>query len=180
MTLFDILERLANLQQSCFYRDSQLRHLPSVQISALYYLSHCNHYSNTPGAVAEYLGFTKGTISQSLRKLESQGWISREGDSHDKRIVRLFITDKAREILYGVISQNMIDQACASLHHQGETLQQQLLHLLRQLQKQENQRIFGECYQCRFHQTEQEKTYCGLTQELIPKENTRLICREFQ
>ncbi|MCD1127751.1 MarR family winged helix-turn-helix transcriptional regulator [Jinshanibacter sp. LJY008] len=180
MTLFDILERLANLQQSYFYRDPQLRHLPSVQISALYYLSRCNHYSNTPGAVAEYLGFTKGTISQSLRKLESQGWIIREGDNHDKRIVRLFITNKARDILYGVISQNAIDQACTSLPHQGESLQAQLLLLLRQLQKQENQRIFGECYQCRFHQTEQGKPYCGLTKEPIPEENTRLICREFQ
>ncbi|AWH87148.1 MarR family winged helix-turn-helix transcriptional regulator [Limnobaculum parvum] len=180
MTLFDILERLANLQQSCFYHNSQLRHLPSVQIGALHYLSRCNHYSNTPGAVAEYLGFTKGTISQSLRKLESQGWISREGDRHDKRIVRLFITDKAKESLNEVISENMIDQACTSLAHEGETLREQLFQLLRQLQKQENQRIFGECYQCRFHQKQQGKSHCGLTQESIPEENTRLICREFQ
>nr|MBA3613554.1 MarR family transcriptional regulator [Nitrospirales bacterium] len=63
----DVLERLTNLQRM-EARAFGLRYgLQPVQMEALTYLTQCNRYSNTPQAVAEYLGLTKGTVSQSLQ-----------------------------------------------------------------------------------------------------------------
>ncbi|WP_159567259.1 MarR family winged helix-turn-helix transcriptional regulator [Budvicia diplopodorum] len=180
MTLFDILERLANLQQSGFRRNSLLESLPSVQVNALYYLLRCNHYSNTPGSVTEYLGLTKGTVSQSLRKLEEKALIYRQSHPGDKRKVLLFLTDKARQAIEGALSQDNIAKVQSALPSGGEELQLQLMGLLRQVQLREGVRLFGECQFCRFHQRQQGQSFCRLTQELLPSESITLICREFE
>lgn len=180
MTLFDIVERLANLQQSGFQRNALLAGIPSVQVHALYYLMRCNHYSNTPGSVTEYLGLTKGTVSQSLRKLEEKNLIYRQSHPDDKRKVLLFLTDKAKQALEGAISRDSIAKAQSELADGGESLRVLLTALLQQVQQQEGSRLFGECRFCRFHQHQQGKPFCGLTQELLPEESTTLICREFE
>ncbi len=46
--------------------------LQPVHFQVLNYLSRCNKYSNTPAAVANYLGMTRGTVSQSLIILEKR------------------------------------------------------------------------------------------------------------
>lgn len=180
MTLFDILERLANLQQSGFRRNALLADLPSVQVNALYYLLRCNHYSNTPGSVTEYLSLTKGTVSQSLRKLEEKALIYRQPYPGDKRKVLLFLTDKARQAVEGALSQDNIAKIQSELPYGGEKLKLQLMGLLRQVQQQEGVRLFGECQFCRFHQHQQGQPFCGLTQALLPPESITLICREFE
>ena len=47
--------------------------LQPVHLQALIYLARANRYSNTPQALAEYLGLTKGTVSQTLLLLDRQG-----------------------------------------------------------------------------------------------------------
>ncbi|MCP5235370.1 MAG: MarR family transcriptional regulator [Zoogloeaceae bacterium] len=47
--------------------------LPAVQWNILHCLSMANRYSNTPQALTEYLELTKGTVSQSLKRLEARG-----------------------------------------------------------------------------------------------------------
>lgn len=89
VTLFDILERLVSLQTGRLYRHPQLKGLPAIWVQIIYYLTRCNGYSNTPAATTEYLDLTKGTVSQSLNKLESEGWLTKENDGRDKRIVHL-------------------------------------------------------------------------------------------
>ena len=65
-----LLERLGSLIQQSM-RDDAARHgLQPVHIQVLHYLAHANRYSDMPIAVAEYLGVTRGTISQSVAVLE--------------------------------------------------------------------------------------------------------------
>ncbi|MCA9453857.1 MAG: MarR family transcriptional regulator, partial [Nitrospira sp.] len=95
----DVLERLCNLQRM-EARAFGLRYgLQPVQMEALTYLTQCNRYSNTPQAVAEYLGLTKGTVSQSLKVLEQKGFLRKEADHEDKRIVRLAPTTKGSNLV---------------------------------------------------------------------------------
>ena len=60
--LFDLLERLSSLTRVWFRQHPLLADLQPIQLSALLYLARCNRYSNTPLAVTEYLGLTKGTV----------------------------------------------------------------------------------------------------------------------
>lgn len=180
LTLFDLLERLNSLQRSWLRSHEELESLPPVQLSALYYLARCNHYSNTPMAVAEYLGLTKGTVSQSLKKLESNGMIARTADEKDRRSVRLKLTDKSRLLMDALFPPAYLQQAQDAMQQDGGQLLELLTQLLRQLQKQDdNVALFGECHQCRYHQRHDGQPFCGLTQEPLPTSNVNLICREF-
>ncbi|MBJ3814417.1 winged helix-turn-helix transcriptional regulator [Shimwellia pseudoproteus] len=179
MALFDTLERLANLQMMAFYRNPQLKALPAVQIQILYYLTRCNGYSNTPGAVAEYLGLTKGTVSQSLGRLARDGWLEKHSDPRDKRLVRLYPTPTARTAVRSALDQDVIARAEAHLPAGGAELAHQLQTLLGEIQKQQGEQIFGECRYCRFHQQQDSQPQCGLTGEPLTAENASQLCREF-
>ena len=64
-----------------------------VQLAMLGYLRDANRYSNMPQCLAEYLGLTKGTVSQSLKILEERGWVLRQPDGADRRVVRLTLSE---------------------------------------------------------------------------------------
>lgn len=55
--------------------------------------------SNMMSAVAKYLMVTQGTLTVSVSKLEKKGYVERIKDDDDRRVVRLLITDKAKEVL---------------------------------------------------------------------------------
>ena len=67
-----LLERLAGLLRSESRKLLSEYGLQPVQFEALHYLSNCNRYSDTPMAVTEYLGQTKGSVSQTLKVLEKK------------------------------------------------------------------------------------------------------------
>ena len=179
MTLFDILERLVSLQMGSFYRHPQLKGLPTTWVQILFYLTRCNGYSNTPAATTEYLGLTKGTVSQSLNKLEREGWIRRENDGKDKRVVHLVLTSKASEVMHSIM-QETLQEPWDSLAFSEEQLKTVFLAHLRSMQKNQGARMSGECRFCRFHQSINGHPWCGLTEEPIPMESITLICREFE
>ena len=69
--IYEYLERIANLLRTDTRKLGVGKGLQPVQMEALHYLSCCNRYSNTPVAVSDYLGLTKGTVSQTLGVLEN-------------------------------------------------------------------------------------------------------------
>lgn len=73
IALYDYLERLTSLMRAWSREQPLVAELQPVQLSALHYLARCNRYSDTPLGVTEYLGLTKGTVSQSLKVLEGGG-----------------------------------------------------------------------------------------------------------
>ncbi|MCF8012168.1 MAG: MarR family transcriptional regulator [Clostridiales bacterium] len=48
--------------------------------------------------LTEKLNMDKGTTARALKKLEEQGFVTREGDENDRRSKRVFLTTKAREL----------------------------------------------------------------------------------
>ena len=69
--IFYTVERLSELLKVDSRQAGVEQGLQPVQVEVLHYLSICNKYSDTPMAVTEYLGLTKGTVSQTLKVLES-------------------------------------------------------------------------------------------------------------
>jgi Transcriptional regulators len=91
-TLYDYLERLASLMRAWAREQPLMADLQPIQLSALNYLARCNRYSNTPLGVTDFLGLTKGTVSQSLKALEAKGLIEKRPDAQDRRSVHLELT----------------------------------------------------------------------------------------
>ncbi len=74
-------------------------------------LFRCNAHSNTPAALAEYLGLTKGTTSQSIQVLERKGYIAKGHDTEDGRVVRLSLSKTGLQLLTDLQPSDVFVQA---------------------------------------------------------------------
>ncbi|GLK89742.1 MarR family winged helix-turn-helix transcriptional regulator [Pseudomonas turukhanskensis] len=176
--LFDLLERLSSLNRVWFRQHPLLAELQPIQLSALVYLARCNRYSNTPLAVTDYLGLTKGTVSQSLKALEAKGLISKTQDQRDRRSVHLALSEQARSLVAEVMPPAFLANAAAQMGAGAVQLEGLLTELLRTIQRTEDVPGFGLCKSCGYHQSVDGVPYCGLTQEPLAPAEVELICWE--
>tara|TARA_B110000090_G_C13371461_1_gene442244 strand:+ start:307 stop:891 length:585 start_codon:yes stop_codon:yes gene_type:complete len=80
-------------------RIASVEGLTAAQWAVLRYFALANRFSRTPSAFAAFHGTTRGTASQTIKSLETQGYLTRMRSEGDKRSVRLVLTEKARRIL---------------------------------------------------------------------------------
>ena len=179
--IYDVLERLCNLVRMEMRSFGQQYGVQPVQLEALTYLTHCNRYSDSPQAVGEYLGLTKGTVSQSLKVLEKKGFLRKQQDREDKRVVHLTPTAKGRRLVEQSIQANGLEAALGNTKWSRERDIQHGLHtILRTMQHQNNRKTFAACHTCRFNEQHHDGFVCGLTKEPLSQKDIQLICREHQ
>ncbi len=156
--------------------------LQPIQLNALHFLKRANRYSNTPQGVTEYLGLTKGTVSQTLTTLESKGFINKTPDKKDGRVVHLDVTRSGRKLLEKAVPSPSMRNAWKELPHQEQNqLVEDLKRLLVEMQKMNGMKAFGVCGTCRFNRKIGEKKFfCELTEENLSQKDTDLLCREYQ
>lgn len=154
--------------------------LQPVQVEALLYLARCNRYSDTPQAVAEYLGSTKGTVSQTLKVLERNGLVVKRPDPGDRRVVRLELTPEGRELAESLAVPPVLEAALADDRLPAERLDEDLRGLLAAMQRAAGHRTFGTCRSCRFFRREDRGFRCGLTGESLTPADSTLLCREHE
>jgi DNA-binding MarR family transcriptional regulator len=180
--IYDYIERLSNLLRNDSRRGIAEFGLQPIQLEALHYLSICNRYSDTPMAATEYLGQTKGTVSQTLKVLEKKGLLSRHVDSHDKRVTHLKVTAAGQSVLLASIPSPLFVQACKGLSAAVQLeIEDTLEKLLSTLQHSNNMKTFGVCSSCGYNQRNLDGSYlCQLTREPLTSVEVELICREHQ
>ena len=177
----DLLDRLNNLLRMEVRKLGVKYGLQPVQIEALTYLTRCNRYSDTPQAVTEYLGLTKGTVSQSLKVLEKKGFLKKQQDSQDKRMTHLTPTARGRKLIEQSNPATSLKSALADTNSiQGSKLEESLHLLLRKMQHTNDRKTFAACHTCRFNQHHKNGYVCGLTQEALSEREVQLICREHE
>ncbi|MEQ1636621.1 MAG: MarR family winged helix-turn-helix transcriptional regulator [Methylococcales bacterium] len=179
LTSFQLLERISALLSSEDRKRYAALGIQPVHVQVLEYLSLCNHYSDTPAALTEYLGLTKGTVSQSLQILERKGYISKTQDSYDGRVVHLQILEAGLAVLHQVQPLEIFTVAEEQLlHREFKSLRHALGTTLQVLQKANNTKSFGFCTTCRYFRELDGYTLCGLTEEPLNREALQKICRE--
>ena len=145
-----------------------------VHIEALQYLSICNQYSNTAQALSEYLGQTKGSISQSIKLMEKIGHIERKPCQKDKRAIKLYLTKS------GILCLKRVSKKLNSFPNDSSTALK-LKSILEKWQSKNIEQSFGQCCSCRHHiKLSNNKFLCGLTQESLNNEDVKKICREHE
>lgn len=88
---------------------------------------------NTMSHIAGRLMVTQGTLTTNVSKLINKGYVVRYKDEDDKRIVRLKVTEKAKDVLkiHDDFHANMIDKAIGDLGlDQNEVLNESLENIL--------------------------------------------------
>lgn len=178
--LFNLIERLANLLRQETRLEGQSLGLQPIQQEALYYLSTCNRYSDTTLAVTEFLGLTKGTVSQSLKILENKTLIVKIKDIKDKRITHLKVTEAGRDFLMKTCPPQKFTDAISSLSSREQLETKTLLRtVLSNYQQATGRTAFGVCQHCKFNQQTNDGILCGLTKEPLSSDDITLICREY-
>ncbi len=180
LRLLDLFERLGNLSESQLKAAVADFGLVAVHARILLYLARANRYSNTPLAVAEYLGLTKGTVSQSLILLERKGLVARRKDALDRRVVRLELTALGRSLAQA-IEAGHVERWAQAAEGLPAGLVAALTDMLRRLQRAAGRRSFGACRTCRhFLAAAAGGGRCGLTGEALTAEDGERLCREHE
>jgi len=175
-----LLERISSLLRS-ETRGLLLHHgLQPVQFEALHYLSICNRYSDTPMGVTEYLGQTKGSVSQTLKVLEKKGLIKKVDDISDKRVTHLTVTKAGSRLINIILPSPLLSTASEQLTNKDPaSINLSLNRLLKSIQQANDFKTFGQCVTCQHNIKHSEHQYiCGLTKETLSDEDIQLICKE--
>ncbi len=159
--------------------------LTPVQWAVLRYFARANRFSRTPSAFAAFHGTTRGTASQTIKNLETQGYLSRMRSETDRRSVRLVLTDKARAILANDPFESLVraaDSLPPSVHgHFANALQR----MLGQVARERGKPSFGTCASCKHLADDgccregQAPYACGFASEPLLLEELDGVCINF-
>lgn len=179
LTLFDLVERLSLLTRAGLRQAGAAQGLQPVHLQVLFYLNQANRFSNTPQALTEYLGLTKGTVSQTVLVLARRRLVSRYADPRDGRVVRLILTASGAALLKSLNTAGAWRVAVnAASPARISSAMVVLRQVLAQVQTQSGGRSFGICASCRHNQRLGPRSYfCGLYQERLSSPESRRICR---
>jgi MarR family transcriptional regulator, negative regulator of the multidrug operon emrRAB len=177
--VFDFIERMAALLRSEERKKCTSLGLQPVHLQALIYLSKCNKYSDTPVALTNFLGMTRGTVSQTLSLLEKRGYLKKTADTKDRRVVHLALLPEGRAVLELAKPADLFCQA-AVLLKENPTLDYETVYAntLKALQKANKSRSFGLCKTCLYFTTTTDGFVCGLTKEVLTQSDSEKICQE--
>lgn len=172
--LLDRIGRMARGLQYC-------HGLNPAQWDSLRFVAQANRFSRTPGALAIFLGTTKGTASQTLNALEKKGYLTRVPDPEDKRVRHLELTAAGTELL-SEDPLNCLDLAIERLPGEIiDTMTQGLRELCTNMQTRCGGQDMGICTSCGHFQgaTEEGNMRCGFKQADLSCEDAKRVCINF-
>jgi DNA-binding MarR family transcriptional regulator len=159
--------------------------LTAAQWAVLRYFARANRFSRTPSAYAAFHATTRGTASQTIKSLETQGYLTRMRSEDDRRSVRLVLTEKARGILANDPFESLVravGSLPSSVHgHFANVLQR----MLGQVAQERGKPPFGNCTSCQHlagdgrSREEQTPYACGFTKEPLLLEELDGVCIYF-
>jgi DNA-binding MarR family transcriptional regulator len=174
-----LLDRLSRLTRELQFANG----LNPAQWEALRFLAQANKYSRSPTALAEYLGATKGTVSQTLIALENKGLITRCKKTDDRRQVDLCLT-AAGEAMLGNDPMQTLERASTEIADElGAEMVKGLTRLLHDLQTRHKVVEFGVCQDCSLFCVNNEgpaANTCGSTGEAIDQVEKAKICVNYK
>ncbi|HRK67172.1 MAG: MarR family transcriptional regulator [Hyphomonadaceae bacterium BRH_c29] len=171
-----LIERLGRLLRA----GDHAAGLNPAQAEALRYLARANRFSRTPAALAEYLGSTRGTVSQTLLALEAKGMIERKANARDGRSIMLEVTPSGMEF----IGDDPVRMLSRTIDAGGAAsrLADDLEAGLRAFLVERGGRAFGACHTCRHFRLNQrsgnQPHHCALLDEPLREGDKMMICLE--
>lgn len=159
--------------------------LSPAQWNVLRYMSRANQLSRTVSAFAEFHATTRGTASQTVKSLVSQGYLSRTKSKRDGRSVIFDLTDAGRAVLLRDPC-SALDSAAAKLPATTRThLTKGLERLLGRVAQEAAVHTFGACGDCSHvasKESPRKKTRryeCDLSNETLGEAELTQTCINF-
>ncbi|MCS3975333.1 MarR family transcriptional regulator [Bradyrhizobium japonicum] len=129
--------------------DGALNGLRDREWMALRFLARANRFSRTPSALAQFVGTTRATASQTVKRLEDNGYVQRRSADQDKRSVILDVTPRGEKILASDPIAPLV-HAIAALELGASNFRDLLRQILEQLDARKHRHHADSCRQCIF------------------------------
>ncbi|MEM0946447.1 MAG: MarR family transcriptional regulator [Pseudomonadota bacterium] len=150
--------------------------LNPAQAAGLDYLARANRFSRAPSHVADYLGATRGTVSQTLKALERKGLIISRSNPEDRRgLIYDLSPEGAREAERNRAAEAAFDELA---YRDRQALDRGLRSAMQALLDIRGGRSFGVCGICRYHKIEGRMRHCALMDETLAGPEAAQICHE--
>ena len=152
--------------------------LNPAQWAALRYLGRANRYSRTPTAISDYLGTTRGTMSQTIKALEAKGLIGRETSGRDRRAVLLRLTGAGEAALEND-PLHCVASVAGVLGDEMDEASRFLDRVVDCLQAKSGGLSYGVCTDCTHfcrNSFAEDVHRCGLTGDPLSVEDSTKIC----
>ena len=175
-----LLNRLSRIAHA-----AQFSHgLNPAQWEALRYIGRANRYSVSPTALADYVGSTKGTVSQTLIALEAKGLVRRVRDECDRRKVTLALTGQGTDLL----AEDPLCNLSAAADTLGENDRGQVVKGLRAMLDdlciRQGAKNFGVCGDCCHLRKDNDDPcaggVCGVTADKLAIDELDRLCVNFE
>ncbi|MEP0321929.1 MarR family winged helix-turn-helix transcriptional regulator [Bauldia litoralis] len=167
-----LINRLARLDAAETWKVD----LNPAQIAAIEYLGRANRFSRAPSHVAEYLGTTRGTMSQTLKSLVRKGYVTERQSETDKRSISFELTEAGRPLAG---REGALADAIKALPAQDQDrLSESLSALLKARLLANGGRAFGICKTCVHHRATENAAHCALLSLPLSTDETTQICHE--
>lgn len=167
-----LVERLSHLVREDLRAVATRHDLPLAQLEVLRFLAVANRFSDTVSGLVEYVGATKGTLSQSVNALERKGLVTRVADAGDRRVQHCVLTDAGVAIVRESHQESALGEVLDA--PSAESLE----GLLRATLRARGGRAFGVCRSCLHHRASADGRRCALLDVPLSDEDARRICRE--
>lgn len=151
----------------------------------LRYFSRANRFSRTVSAFADYHATTRGTASQTVKRLIEQGYLTRTPSNRDGRSVRLELTKKGRRALLDDPLEALVRSLGGIPRRTRADMTRRLERVLEHLARERGGCLFGTCPSCRYLEVDssgvegEQTKHCGLFDEPLQPEELERICVNF-
>ena len=167
-----MIDRLSRLTAA----DDRTGDLNPAQAASLDYLGRANRFSRAPSHVADYLGATRGTVSQTLKALERKGLIQARSNPDDRRGLIYDLTPEgaqwADRIRASEAALETLDKPDRAALDRG------LRAAMTSMLEVRGGRPFGICGLCRYHETDGAGRRCALLDVALAAPEAAQICHE--
>jgi DNA-binding MarR family transcriptional regulator len=156
--------------------------LTANQWTALRYFAEANRFSRTVSAFAAYNATTRGTASQTVKALETRGYLTRTRLDRDARSARIDLTESGRAKLAEDPAQALTDALARLPATMRGQLDRAIDRLTCWVAAARRQRPFGTCAGCRHLQVGANATvwaggyYCRMLAAYLDVDDMRGLC----
>ena len=168
----ELINRLARLDAATAWGND----LNPTQRAVLDYLGRANRFSRSPSHVAEYLGTTRGTVSQSFKSLVQKNYVTEHRSELDKRTIRFEFTSSGRDVSNA--DNYLMDALNDCTDGEKDALRSSLRAILGKVISKNKGRSFGLCKTCAHHLHTPDGGYCKLLAESLLPHEIHQICFE--
>lgn len=138
---------------------------------ALRFLARANRFSQTPSALAQFVGVTRATVSEMIKDLARRGYLERRRSHQDKRSVTLAVTPQGERLLAGDPIKPLVN-AIFALELGANNFRDILRQVLDGLNTDQHSYHADTCRNCIF--------LAGSTSELPANTQAEFTCRFFR